>query len=71
MNIDKKLEQLAESIKEAHRFIEKAEQWQDELLNDSTKQRRFCCYPSIKASAAKRASMDLTRSLANLRRREE
>ena len=54
---------LKEAIAEARRFIVKAES------AERTVSKTGYIYPSKEIAAAKRASMDLTRSLADLRRR--
>ena len=56
-------EKLNSAIIEAERFIEKAKLAQVRLANDD-----WAKYRCKEASAAKRASMDLTRSLTELRK---
>lgn len=62
-----KLENIESAIIEAKRFIAAAEQWKEDVIKQSAE--KWPAYQSKKASAAKRASMDLTRSLAVLRGR--
>ena len=54
---------LIAAITEAKRFIKKAELAKQRLSDD-----RFAYFGSKETSAARRASMDLTRALADLRR---
>lgn len=54
-------EKLATAISEAQRFVERAKQLQDYTKRD-------CAEPKDN-SAVRRASMDLTRALADLRKR--
>ena len=57
------LEQLTPAIEEAKRFLRIAEDAKEVLEGD-----KYACYRSPQTAAAKRASMDLTRALANMRR---
>lgn len=56
-----KVYKVEQAIREAQRFIEKAE----DLLRTTAETNCFC---PLESGAAKRASMDLTRSLARMRR---
>lgn len=53
---------LTASIKEANRFIQKAEYARERILNGEE-----CSYRSISFAAAKRAALDLKNMLTNLR----
>jgi hypothetical protein len=55
-----KIEALEEAMDEAHRFLRRAVVWR-EVLAEGT-------YQSKEGAACKRASMDLTRALAEVRR---
>lgn len=59
----KRLSQLDAAIKEAKRFLERAEEAKSALLKEPEKS--YCCK---EVAAMKRASMDLTRALPCLRR---
>ena len=62
-----RVESLKEAIKEAERFLKAAHKV--EILDvHGTHQWQKVREPSIETAACKRASMDLTRSLADLRR---
>ena len=54
---------LDEAVKECNRFIKKARKAKTRLLND-----KFAEYGCKETSAVRRASMDLTRALAELRK---
>ena len=58
-----KKDDLREAIAEARRFLDRAQRWQASLVSHF-----HVIYGSKHAAAAKRASMDLTRALAELRR---
>ena len=59
-----KINQIEDIISEAARFVRKANLWRDRLTEDS-----YCVLTGCKeSSAAKRASMDLSRILTELRR---
>lgn len=70
MNLNK----LNNSIEEAERFLEKAKILKSELKNtyeiEGYNGRKIQCTPSCpkESGAVRRASMDLTRSLAELRK---
>jgi len=59
-----KIERIDSAIFEAHRFIKRAKEWKKRVKDDK--------YVSMSGSreggAAKRASMDLSRALAEIRR---
>lgn len=54
---------LTEAIQEAERFVKKAELARERLINDD-----FAWVGTKETGAAKRASMDLTRVLVDVRR---
>jgi hypothetical protein len=54
---------LTDAIQEAERFIKKAELARERLINDE-----YAWAGTKETAAAKRASMDLTRELVNVRR---
>lgn len=64
--ISKKQAQLEMAVKEAERFIEKANKAIRHLKSDS-----FAVYRSADVAAAKRSSMDLTKQLVFVRRCNE
>lgn len=59
----KRIDNIKTAICEARRFIEKAQAARDALAS-----KQESTYHSPSFAAAKRASMDLTRALANVRR---
>lgn len=56
-------DKLNDAILEAERFIKKAQAYQMRLVDDS-----YAIFGCKEGGAAKRASMDLTRALAELRK---
>lgn len=61
-----KIERLKAAIEEAKRFTEAAQ-----IAVFQFESKAESAYHSVSFAAAKRSSMDLTRALANLRRRPE
>lgn len=61
---------LNKAISEAERFLKAAKACRndEEPHNDGANRYVFSSYPSKSSGACKRASMDLTRALADLRR---
>ena len=66
-----KIEDISAAVAEAERFIKAAKKWQDELIDNTSGKNKYVSFQSKNASAAKRASMDLTRSLAVFRGRAQ
>lgn len=58
-----KIDKYQDTINEAKRFIKKAE-----IAKKKMKEDRYAVFGCKETGAAKRASMDLTRSLAELRK---
>ena len=61
-----KLEVILRCLKEGRRFLEVADAARVRLEKD--KRTDTCCAGTIETAACRRASMDLTRALAELRR---
>lgn len=62
--IDKKrIKKIQSAVHEAKRFIRAAQEWEAKLSIDA-----YAIYGSVEGGAAKRASMDLTRALAEMRK---
>ena len=59
-----KTDEIELAISEAHRFIKKAAGWKRRLSGDES----AYMFSSKEGGAAKRASMDLSRALAELRK---
>lgn len=59
---ENKVDILNDAIIEAQRFIDKANKAKERLIND-----RYASFACKEMAAAKRASMDLTRSLVAVR----
>ena len=59
-----KIKKIEIAISEAHRFIQKAAGWKRRLSSDEG----VYVFSSKEGGAAKRASMDLSRSLTDLRK---
>lgn len=66
--MNNKIQALDEAIREASRFIKKATEAQARLVIESNE--RYKSASTKEFAAAKRASMDLTRSLVKVRRGE-
>lgn len=62
--------QLKAAIQEAKRFLEKAYQTKAKTWEDCFGKKYFEVEQGKEAAAVKRASLDLSRALANLRRSE-
>lgn len=58
-----KIKKIELAISEAHRFIQKAADWKRRLSSEGV-----YVFSSKEGGAAKRASLDLSRSLADLRK---
>ena len=58
-----KIDQIETAISEARRFIARAEAWKKRI-----KMQPYVLFGSSEGGAAKRASMDLTRALVDIRR---
>ena len=60
---EERIATIKQAIIEAKRFISRAENWKDRLKKDY-----YAQYSCKEGGACKRASMDLTRALAELRK---
>ena len=65
-----RVETLKEAIREAERFLVLAKQVKTKVYNASDKNKKFAVVEDYtkESSACKRASMDLTRALSNMRK---
>lgn len=64
--LQSKIDKLQDAINEAHRFLDKANTAKARLIAEKSQQ--YGCYSTKEMASAKRASMDLTRSLSELRK---
>ena len=58
-----RMRELQQAVDDSKKFIHRAEKWINEI-----KKLDHLIYPSVKAASCKRTSMDLTRSLAKIRK---
>ncbi len=61
-----KIDKLQDAINEANRFLDKANAAKARLIAEQDS--KYFCYATKEMGAAKRASMDLSRALTELRR---
>lgn len=62
-----KLETLRRAMVDAHTFLERAKEFEKELFEHEKKERLYWLSSPKKSGSVRRSSMELTRTLADLR----